>query len=155
MDYWFISEQEFRQDIEKGRFIEYAVVHGNLYGTPFQPVIDAMEAGRNVLLDIDVQGAEQIKDKLPSAIMVYILPPSRNVLEERLRRRGTEDEDSLRRRLRTADLEVEKTHIYDFLVVNGELSKAVADLKAIVRAESLRMPEGGVQESWHSSKRKS
>ncbi len=154
VDYWFYTEQRFLAEVGADGFLEHATVHGRLYGTPLAPVLKAISEGRTVLMDIDVQGALQVKKKMPEALMVYVLPPSRAELESRLRNRGTEDEASIERRLTVADWEIAQSPSYDYIVVNDILTKAVEDMKAILRAHSLRMPQGGVSNRWLSSGQK-
>jgi guanylate kinase len=154
VDYWFYSDQRFMESVRAEGFLEYATVHGKLYGTPLAPVTKAIAQGMTVLMDIDVQGALQVKQRMPEALMIYVLPPSRSELERRLRNRGTEDETAIDRRLRIADWEVAQSPSYDFIVVNDILDEAVEDMKAILRAHSLRMPQGGVSDQWLSSGQK-
>ncbi|MDZ7814873.1 MAG: guanylate kinase [Planctomycetota bacterium] len=154
-DYFFMTEQDFRSDIEQGKFFEYATVHGNLYGTPREPVMERLRRGIDVALDIDVQGARQVRKTFNNAILIYILPPSREILEERLRGRGTESEESIQRRLEVADSEVCESRLFDYLIVNDDLDESVGDMECIMRARSLAMPDGGVYERWHPKKQKS
>ena len=138
-DYYFISEEEFKVKIKQNLFIEYAEVHGNYYGTLRSEIIDRVSAGQDVLLDIDVQGAIQIKtyaandEILKKCIeLVFIGPPNFEELEHRLRSRATESEESIKVRLENAKAELEKWHEYGFLVINKELDNAVADMKAFL-----------------------
>ncbi|MGW8267503.1 MAG: guanylate kinase, partial [Longimicrobiales bacterium] len=102
LDYWFLTREDFLRRIDAGEFAEWAEVHGELYGTPFSSLESASEGGRHVLLDIDVQGARQIREAVPRALLLFILPPSVDILLSRLRGRGTEGEAAIRRRLGTA-----------------------------------------------------
>jgi guanylate kinase len=138
-EYYFISEEEFKSNVDKDLFIEYAEVHGNYYGTLRSEIIDPVSAGKDVLLDIDVQGVMQIKkyaenDKVieKSIELVFIGPPNYEELERRLRSRETESEESIQIRLKNAKSELEKWHEYGFLVINKELDNAVADMKAFL-----------------------
>lgn len=152
-EYHFILEEEFRSNIDKNLFIEHAAVHGNLYGTLRSEIIDRVTSGEDVLLDIDVQGAMQIKkyaendEILKKCIeMVFIGPPNFKELEKRLRARATESEESIRIRLQNARTELEKWNEYGFLVINKELDKAVADMKAfidVMHKSTKRLKESG------------
>ncbi len=137
-DYYFVSRDVFLDMVAHGDFLEWAEVHENYYGTSKKEVFTRLEAGQDVLLDIDVQGARQVKEKLPQAVMIFILPPSLAVLEERLKKRGTEDPERLRLRLENAVKEIQAAGEYEFVVINDDLVQAVDDLKAIIRARRLR-----------------
>lgn len=133
--YHFLSQQEFEDLANHDGFLEYAGYCENRYGTPSKPVQDAIAAGRNVVLEIEVMGALQVKAKCPEAILMFILPPSMKELERRLRKRGTETEEKIQKRL--AKVQEEKNYIglYDYVVVNDALEDAVQDVLAIFRAE--------------------
>ena len=133
-DYHFISRDEFLQGLKAERFLEWARVHGEYYGTDRQQIEAWLAAGRDVLLDIDVQGTRQVRSIYPHAQTIFILPPSMDVLEQRLRARGTESPEQLARRLANAKNEVQEASCYDFLIVNDALEEAVADLEAVLRA---------------------
>ncbi len=137
-DYFFVEESEFRDLIKKDEFLEYAKVHSNFYGTSKTQVEKELISGNDILLEIDVQGAEEIKHKLPEAIGIFILPPSYEILSQRLVERGTETDDSLKIRLNNAKQEVKRFSEFDFIVVNDELDKAVNDLRSIFLAERLK-----------------
>lgn len=113
---------------------------GNLYGTPKDAVVRQLERGRNVLLEIDVQGALKVKEAMNEAVLVFLLPPSMKVLQERLSGRGTDSEEVIQRRFREALNEIRLLGEYDYYVVNDDLEEAVADVAAVVRAESRRVP---------------
>ena len=136
-DYLFLSKEEFQSLRQKGHFAEWAEVHGNCYGTPLQATLDTLAAGRDLLFDIDVQGAAQLKKTLPQASFIFILPPSRAVLEERLRGRGSESEESLAKRMANARAEIAEARWFDALIVNDCLEEAFADLMAAYRAAAL------------------
>jgi guanylate kinase len=138
-DYHFVSSRDFEEQIERRGFLEWARVHDDYYGTPLKTVQSPLRAGRDVLLDIDVQGADQVKGKIPEAIAIFILPPSREELERRLARRKTEAPEALRRRLANAEQEMAAWPRFDFVVVNRELREALADLEAIMRAQRCRV----------------
>lgn len=137
-DYCFVTEEQFRQMLDRDGFLEHAEVHGHLYGTPRQPVLDALEAGRSVMLDIDPQGALQVMDKMPDCVSVFILPPSFAELRRRLTGRGTEKPEEIERRLRNARGEVQLMGKYQYLVVNDDLEAAYRTLQGIVDAEKQR-----------------
>lgn len=133
-DYRFISAEAFRDLSLKGAFLEEAQVHGNRYGTLHEDVERELEAGRDVVLEIDVQGARQVKMRFPEAILLFILPPSRSELERRLRSRGTEDENDLALRLKNAEREMEEADDYDHAIVNDHFDRALSELTEIVVA---------------------
>jgi guanylate kinase len=133
-DYHFLSSEVFLAGIEAGRFLEWARVHGEYYGTDRQKLDNWLMAGSDVLLDIDVQGARQVRCIYPSAHNIFILPPSLTALEQRLQARGTESPDKVAARLIAARSELLEAPWYDFIVVNDVLEEAVADLIAVVRA---------------------
>lgn len=136
-DYTFMSPKEFKTLRDNGYFAEWAEVHGNFYGTPLQAARDTLAAGRDLLFDIDVQGAAQLKTTLPHAYFIFILPPSRSVLEKRLRGRGSESGESLAKRLANARAEIAEAVWFDALIVNDSLDEACADLAAVYRAAAL------------------
>jgi guanylate kinase len=126
VDYHFLSRDEFERGIAKGRFAEYAEVYGNLYGTPLDEVLEGIESGAQLLLNIDVQGARQLREKsIAGMVSIFIEPPDLAILEARLRRRGTEEESAVRRRIAVAREEwAEKAH-YDHAIVNDDIERAV------------------------------
>ena len=136
--YNFWSEDKFNRLVEEDGFLEHAEVHGHLYGTPRQPVLDELEAGRSVMLDIDPQGALQVMEKMPGCVSVFILPPSFSELRSRLEKRGTETREEIERRLNNARGEVALRDHYQYLVVNDDLEIAVNTLQGIVNAEKQR-----------------
>jgi len=137
-DYFFVDRDTFERMIEEGDFLEWAEVYGNLYGTSKSQVLKALNEGKDVLLDIDTQGALQVKKNFPEAVLIFILPPSLKELERRLRSRGTDDEETIERRLKTARVEIERAPLYDYIVVNDVLEEAFEKLKSIVIAEKCR-----------------
>lgn len=139
-DYFFISDREFRKKIDEGYFLEYAQVHLNLYGTPLSEVQAMLAEGLDVILEIDVQGGLTVKGKMPSAVMVFIVPPSMEELERRLRGRDQDTEESILKRLENARKEIAEIPHYEYLVVNDIVEQAVDDLKAIIVAERARIP---------------
>jgi len=136
-DYHFISRAEFEAGIGAGRFLEWARVHDQFYGTDRAPIETWLQAGHDVILDIDVQGARQVRAAAPGLLSVFILPPSFAILEQRLRGRGTEAPDQVARRLGVARRELEEVTSYDYLIVNDRLAEAVADCLAVIRAARL------------------
>ena len=136
--YYFISREEFRGLIDSGSMLEYAEYVGNLYGTPRGPVEQWLSEGHDVVLEIEVQGGAQIKKLAPDCVSVFITPPSMEVLEKRLRGRGTENEETIRKRLETARRELPQAENYDYVVINDRLEDAVDDMQAILRSEKLR-----------------
>jgi guanylate kinase len=132
VDYHFISEARFRDMIEAGEFLEWAEVYGALYGTPRAPVEEALEQGRDVLLELDIQGAIAVKDAIPEAVLVFVEPPSMEALADRLRARGTEDADALARRIKAAYEEVKIGRRYDHIVVNDQVETAVEEFLRIL-----------------------
>jgi guanylate kinase len=135
--YYFVSRAEFEKMIEEDAFLEYAEVFGNYYGTARRFLHEAEQNGRDLLLDIDVQGAAQIQRKLPDATSIFILPPDRETLEERLRKRSEDREEVIQRRLFTASREIENYDRYNYILVNDQLEDSIKALRAIVRGERL------------------
>lgn len=138
VNYYFLTKERFEKLIGEDGMLEYASYCGNYYGTPKKPVEDMLEQGKHVILEIEVQGAMKVMEKCPEAVFVFILPPSLKELERRLKKRGTEAEDVIKKRLSEAAGEIKQAYKYNYAVINGELEKAVDDLKAIIRAEELR-----------------
>ncbi|RMH11580.1 MAG: guanylate kinase [Gemmatimonadetes bacterium] len=138
IDYRFVDEAEFKRLRDGGALVEWAEVHGHLYGTPGRALEEAAEAGRHVVLDIDVQGARQVRERVPEAVLVFVFPPSAQALVGRLRGRGTESDEVMRRRLRAARQELRRATDFDYIVVNDDLESAIADVVAITRAECHR-----------------
>jgi guanylate kinase len=137
--YYFVSRPEFEKMIRDGEFLEHAEFDGNYYGTSRRFLREAEQDGRDLLLDIDVQGAAQIQEKIPDATSIFILPPDRKTLEERLRKRGEDREEVIERRLIAASREIENYDRYNYILVNNILEESSAMLQAIVRSErSLR-----------------
>ncbi len=136
-DYHFIDRGTFERLQASGEFIEHANVFGNLYGTPRSVVEAALAAGRDLILEIDWQGAKQVHERLPEAVRIFILPPSRAELEARLRRRGSDSEEAIARRLRESTIEMSHWKDFDHVIVNRDFDTALAELEAILdgRAE--------------------
>ena len=137
-EYFFITRLQFEEMIRRDEFLEYASVFGNYYGTSKCFLEQAQRSGHDLLLDIDVQGAAQIKGKLPGAVSIFILPPDRKTLESRLRNRSLDAENVIQNRLATASREIENYMKYDYILVNDRLEESVETLKAILLGERLR-----------------
>jgi guanylate kinase len=144
--YFFVSRDEFEKMIREDAFLEHAEVFGNYYGTARRFLHQAEEHGRDLLLDIDVQGARQIQDKLPEATSIFILPPNRRTLEERLRKRSEDREEVIQRRLDTATREIENYGRYNYILVNDQLEDSIKLLRAVVRGERLLRAERALSE---------
>jgi guanylate kinase len=137
-EYHFVDEAAFRAMVGRGEFVEWAQVHGNLYGTSRAEIESRVASGQDVVLEIDWQGALQIKGLFPNAILVFILPPSWSELEMRLRRRGEDPPDVITQRLRNARVEVAQARHFDFVIINALFETALFDLKAIVHSQRLK-----------------
>ena len=135
IDYFFLSEDKFIEMQKNGEFIECAKVHNNYYGTPRSSVIDCLEKGKDIILEIDIQGARQVKREFEECILIFLLPPSLEELEKRLNKRGTESEKSRKIRLENARRELKETVEYDYEVVNDEVKSTVNKLKEIIIKE--------------------
>jgi guanylate kinase len=137
-EYFFVPVEDFREMIGRGEFLEHANVFGNYYGTARRFLEQAQSAGHDLLLDIDVQGAAQIKRQIPKAVSIFILPPDKKTLEWRLRNRSLDSEEVIQRRLLTAAKEIENYQSYDYILINDRLEDSIDELKAIVLSERLR-----------------
>lgn len=137
-DYYFVSEEEFLQRIKDGRFLEYAKFVGNYYGTPIEQVQQMMDQGDEVVLEIEVEGAMQVKAKMPDAVLIFIAPPTYGALKTRLLGRGTETEDIIMERISKAHRELTLAAGYDYIVINDDVDNAADRIKAIIRAEHAR-----------------
>ncbi len=136
--YNFISRAEFETRIGRGEFLEHAMVFGNYYGTHREVLEQAQREGKDLILDIDVQGARQLKESIPEAVSIFILAPSRDILEQRLRARSEDSEEVIQRRLREAAEEIRNYNQYDYVLVNHQVEESVGTLSAIIRAERVR-----------------
>jgi len=141
VSYFFVNHDRFEDMIQKGEFLEHAEVFGNYYGTPKQKVLDKLAWGKDVLLEIDVQGAMQVKENYPESITIFVCPPSLATLKHRLAGRGTESAESLNQRIAKALTEIEMLKNYDYYIVNDELDDAVKNVKSIIYAEHHRIDE--------------
>lgn len=138
VNYHFVTKEKFMEMLDNGEILEHAEFCGNYYGTPKGPVMELTEKGYDVVLEIEVQGGAQIKKLMPDCVSIFITPPSLEILEKRLRKRATEKEEDILKRLATAKSELKEAHNYDYVVVNDKLEDAVEDVKAIIKAEKLR-----------------
>ena len=139
VDYHFTDSERFQAMVEAGDFLEHARVFDNLYGTSRSSVEAELNQGRDVILEIDWQGAQQVRAALPDSVSIFILPPSRQELAHRLRGRGQDSEDVIARRLQAAEAEIGHYHEYEFLIVNDSFDRALAELRTIVEARRLRL----------------
>ncbi len=138
-DYHFVSRQVFEQMLTCGEFLESAEIYGNYYGTSRKWISEAMVLGRDILLELDSQGAQQVRRAFPEVVGVFILPPSLEILEARLRSRGQDSPEVIARRMAAARDEISHVSEYDYVIINKELDKALSDFFCIVRAERMRM----------------
>jgi len=134
--YHFLDEDQFRGLIEEGKLLEWKEVHGNMYGTPSEPVNAALDSGRRMILDIDVEGAKEVFKRVPDAVGIFVSAPDLNVLDRRLRSRGTDSEESLNTRMANAAEEMRWAELFGHHIVNDDLDTAVERLAAIIREES-------------------
>ncbi len=138
-DYYFVDRDIFQAMVNRGEFLESAEVYGNLYGTSHKWVKECLASGRDILMEIDYQGAQQVRKAFPQAISIFILPPSYAQLEERLKQRGQDDQKTISRRLANVREEVSHLNEFDYVVVNNELQEAIKDVNCIIKAERLRI----------------
>lgn len=138
VDYIFITRKDFKERLQRGEFLEHAEVFGNFYGTNREALEAATREGKDLVLDIDIQGARQLRTALPQAITIFVLPPSKQVMEQRLRSRSQDSEEVIQRRLEGAAVEVKNYTHYDFVLINRDIDEASAQLVNIVEAERLR-----------------
>lgn len=137
--YHFVSEQEFMARKDQGDFLEHALVFGKWYGTSISYIQSRLKAGQHVILDIDVQGAHQINETQVPCVKIFIMPPSLQILEDRLKARGTDSPQEIQKRLKEAKIELERLPEYQYLVINDELENAVQDVLNIIKAEENKM----------------
>jgi len=145
IDYLFLDRDTFHQKVREGEFLEWAEVYGNWYGVPWTQVSNALEKGLDVIIKADVQGAATIKGMVPDAVFIFLMPPSPQELERRLRERKTETTPDLDLRIRTAMEELNKLPLFDYVVVNDNLETAAGQIEAIITAEKCRLPPRRVQ----------
>lgn len=145
-DYSFISETDFRRMADEGQFAEWAEVHGNLYGTSNSRLEDTLEKGTDIILDVDVQGARQLRESFPNGVYVFVLPPSMEALAERLRSRMSDSPGEIKRRLEKAGDEIQDYVYYNYVIVNNIFEEALKELEAVVIAR--RLDSGRVDPGW-------
>jgi len=138
-DYYFVTVDEFKKRIIENNFVEWAIVHGDYKGTPIKFLMEKLQKGKDVLLELDVQGAMQVKKKFSDGIFIFIAPPSWKDLEDRLRKRNTEGEKALEKRLKDAHIEIKYKNNYNYLVVNDNIKTALKKLESIIIAERCKM----------------
>ena len=143
VSYYFIDKETFLKRVEEGGFLEYAEVYGNYYGTPKQNVIDKLEQGIDVMLEIDIQGAMKVKESYPEGIFIFILPPSLEELRNRLIKRGTDSMETIELRLSKTMDEIRNIMGYDYFIINDDLAEAVEKVKDLVSAEHSRVNDHG------------
>ena len=140
VDYYFVSREEFENEIKNDNFLEYAKVHGdNYYGTPKNKVIESLRCGEDIILEIDIQGALKVKEQMPEGIFIFIMPPSMRELRDRLVKRNTETKDKIIERFKNAYKEINEVTKYNYIVINDEVEIAVEKIKSIILAEKCRV----------------
>ena len=149
--YCFVAREDFEKMIEAHEFVEWAIVYDHLYGTPVSNVESTLSSGKDLLLDLDIQGAQEIKKQFPEATLIFILPPSLKILHERLQRRSAQDDTNTGLRMEKAVEEIRKCRDYDFLIVNDDLKKAAREVEAVIIAQRARTERRfpHVQEIFH------
>jgi guanylate kinase len=135
VNYFFLTHDEFEDCIQKDKFLEYAQFAGNFYGTKKKFIKQKFEEGFNIILEIETQGALQVKQKMPEAVLIFIAPPSFEELEHRLRGRKTEDEETIQKRLHEVKIELERSKQYDYVVINDDLERAITEVEKITQKE--------------------
>jgi guanylate kinase len=137
-DYFFVTREEFERRREAGELLEWAEVHGHLYGTPAAFVARSLAEGLNVFLEIDIQGGMSVKDRYPDAVLIFLIPPDFEVLKARLKGRATDEEEVIHRRLENAKRELSLFNKYDYIVINDDVARCADDCLSIIRSEALR-----------------
>ena len=140
-DYFFVDEDKFKKYIKEDKFAEWALVHGDYKGTLLTTIDQNLKQGKDLVLEIDVQGAIQLKNKFPEGIFIFVAPPSWEKLENRLRGRKTEGEDELKKRLKNAHYELKQIKYYNYLIINNHFEKALEELRAIIISERCKIKE--------------
>jgi guanylate kinase len=138
-EYFFVSKEEFADMIKHDQLLEYAEVYGNYYGTPLRYVMEEMRKGRDILLEIEMEGARQVREKFPAAVFVFILPPSMEELSSRLKNRATDDEETISVRLNAAGKEIAQMTVYDYVVINDKIDETVNKLLSIISVEKMKV----------------
>lgn len=139
VNYFFMTREGFQEKIKAGGFLEWAEVYDNYYGTPIDYIKEVTQAGKDVMVEIDPQGAKQVKLKMPEAVLIFIMPPSFKELEKRIRGRATEEEAEIRKRLGSAINEIKTLSVYDYVIVNDDLLEAINDLRSIINSEKCKV----------------
>lgn len=139
VNYYYVSREQFEENIRNGEMLEYTTYGSNYYGTPVGPVKEKLKNGKVVFLIIEVEGGENVKKIFPDCVKIFVIPPSMDVLEKRLRGRGTDKEEVITERLEIAKTELQRATEYDYIVENDNLEEAINDIKTIIRAEQLRI----------------
>ncbi len=142
-NYYFLTKEKFEELIADNGVLEYAEYCDNYYGTPLKPVEEQLNAGKNVILEIEVQGAMKVKERIPDALMVFVMPPSVGELRRRLEKRGTESQEVIDKRVSAASDEIKCAEKYDYVIVNDALEDAVNDFKAVIKAEKQKAKYAG------------
>lgn len=142
-EYFFATTEKFEEMVAAGEFLEWAVVHGKLYGTTREQVSHEISEGRDIILEVDVQGAASVRTLLPDAVSIFILPPSFEILRQRLQARGTDSPDELDLRLRNASTELQDYSMFQYVIINDELDRAADEMTAVVHAERARLSRQG------------
>ena len=151
LDYFFVGEKTFENMIRNNDFLEYATVFGNFYGTERESVSQNLEKGINVILEIDWQGAQQIKSRMPECVMIFLIPPSREVLLSRLKNRGTDSDQEIQYRFNQAVLDLEQSNMFDHVLVNDQLDKVVSEISLCIDGKANKINDSmGVTESLKS-----
>jgi len=153
IDYHFTSAPVFKKMIEEGAFLEWAVVHDHFYGTGLSAVQRSLSSGEVLILEIDVQGAVQVMEKLPEAVSIFMAPPSLEALEARISGRGTESIEKINHRLKTARREMESFYLYDYIIVNDKVEKAAGLIGSVIDAEKCRVSRGVRPPGWGGEKK--
>lgn len=135
-NYYFVTKEEFENKIKEGNFIEYNIYNNNYYGTPKDKILEKIDEGIDVFLEIDVNGARNIKRQFPNSLLIYIAPPSLEELRKRLENRGTEDEEKIQNRLKIAEKELKQKDMYDFVVINDDLETAIDEVRQIIKKDN-------------------
>lgn len=139
INYYFVQEDYFKKMIEKGELLEYARVYDNYYGTPKRKVLEKLNQGKDVILEIDIQGALKVKSQFPKGVFIFIMPPSMEELKNRIQKRGTETEEEVTKRFQSSYREINYVSKYNYIVINDKIEKAVERVKSIIIAEKCRV----------------
>ena len=146
VNYYFLNKENFEQMIAENKLLEYAKVYDNYYGTPQQYVEDKLSVGKDVILEIDIQGALQIKEKYPQGVLIFVVPPGLSLLRERLAKRGTDSVETIKKRMECVCDELSNTERYDYLVINDDVGNALDRVEAIIKAEKCRPTRFNIKE---------